>query len=127
VHLAHPKGDLVDDHADTRDRTAAALPGLPELPPYLVTGNRFGSYGFGAGLSGLLLTLVPFGRTLTWVLVLVAIVLGVTGFVRYAQGGATNRAASVVGLTMGWIGLTILLFELSVELNVPPDYYFYGP
>jgi hypothetical protein len=117
----------VDDHADTRDRTAATEPGLRELPPYLVAGNRFGSYGFGAGLSGLLLTLVPFGRTLAWVLVLVAIVLAGTGFVRYVQGGATNRDTSVVGLAMGWTGLMILLFELSVELNVPPEYYLYGP
>ena len=42
----------MDDPAETR--SAAPLhPGLRELPPYLVAGNRFGSYGFGAGLSGL--------------------------------------------------------------------------
>jgi hypothetical protein len=117
----------VDDHADTRDRTAAAEPGLRQLPPYLVSGNRFGSYGFGSGLSGLLLALVPFGRPLAWVLVLVAVVLGATGFIRYVQGGATNRDTSVVSLGMGWVGLMILLFELSVELNVPPEYYLYGP
>jgi hypothetical protein len=117
----------VDDPAHTRDRTPPAEPALHELPPYLVAGNRFGSYGFGAGLSGLLLTLAPFGHTLAWLLVLAAIGLGATGFVRYALGGATNRDASVVGLAMGMVGLAVLMAELSATLNVPPEYYFYGP
>jgi len=55
----------VDDPTDTR--SAAPLPpGLRELPPYLVAGNRFGSYGFGAGLSGLLLAIAPVGHTVAW-------------------------------------------------------------
>ena len=49
----------MDDPIDTRSPTEPVAPGLRELPPYLVAGNRFGSYGFGAGLSGLLLTLAP--------------------------------------------------------------------
>ena len=56
-------------------------PGLRELPPYLVAGNRFGSYGFGAGLSGLLLALAPFGHAVAWILVLAAVVLGADLFV----------------------------------------------
>ena len=117
----------MDDPADTRDRIAAD-PEPRELPPYLVTGNRFGSYGFGAGLSGLLLTLAPFGHAVAWFLVLAAVVLGAVGFLRYAQDGATNRDTSVVGLAMGWIGLTILLAHLAASLNLPPEAYFYsGP
>ena len=99
----------MDDPIDTRSPAEPVAPGLRELPPYLVAGNRFGSYGFGAGLSGLLLALAPFGHAVAWFLVLAAVVLGAVGFLRYAQDGATNRDTSVVGLAMGWIGLTILL------------------
>ena len=115
----------MDDPIDTRSPTEPVAPGLP---PYLVAGNRFGSYGFGAGLSGLLLTLAPFGHAVAWVLVLAAVVLGAVGFVRYAQDGATNRDTSVVGLAMGWIGLTILFAHSAASLNLPPEAYFYpGP
>ena len=118
----------MEDPIDTRSPTEPVAPGLRELPPYLVAGNRFGSYGFGAGLSGLLLTLVPFGHAVAWFLVLAAVVLGAVGFLRYAQDGATNRDTSVVGLAMGWIGLTILLAHLAASLNLPPEAYFYsGP
>jgi len=112
----------VDDPADTRDRPALADLGLTELPPHLVAGNRFGSYGFGAGVTGLLLSLAPFGHSVAWVLVLVALALGCTGYVRYAQGGATNRDASLVGLGMGWIALMILVADATAALNLPPEY-----
>ena len=112
----------VDD--PTPDRTAS---GLRTLPPFVVAGNRLGSYGFGAGLSGLLLALAPFGHLLAGFLVVAAVVLGLLGFVRYAQGGATNRDTSAVGLAMGWIGLLILLAQVSIALNVPPSAYSYGP
>ncbi len=46
-----------------------------------MAGNRFGSYGFGAGLSGLLLALAPFGHAVAWILVLAAVVLGADLFV----------------------------------------------
>jgi hypothetical protein len=115
----------VDDPSDTRDRTAFTETGPRELPPYLVTGNRFGSYGFGAGLTGLLLSIAPFGHALAWLLVLAAIGLGFTGFSRYAQGGATNRDTSVVGFVMGWIGLFVLLVNAEMTLNVPPEYWTY--
>lgn len=110
----------------TRDRTEPAGPDLRTLPPYLVTGNRFGSSAFGAGLSGLLLALAPFGHLIAWLLAPVAVGLGLTGFARYAQGGATNRDASLVGLVMGWITLLVLLVETSIALNVPPAAYSYG-
>ena len=118
----------MDDPIDTRSPTEPAARGLRELPPYLAAGNRFGSYGFGAGLSGLLLALAPFGHAVAWFLVLSAVVLGVVGFLRYAQGGATNRDTSAVSFAMGWIGLTILLAHLGASLNLPPEAYFYsGP
>jgi hypothetical protein len=117
----------VDDPTPTRHRAGLAEPGLQTLPPYLVAGNRFGSYGFGAGLSGLLLALAPFGHVLAWFLVVAAVVLGSVGFARYAQGGATNRDASVVGLALGWTGLVILLAEAAVALNVPLEAYSYAP
>ena len=44
----------MDDPTPTRSRAGLAEPASGTLPPYLVAGNRFGSYGFGAGLSGLL-------------------------------------------------------------------------
>ena len=116
----------MDDPTPTRSGAGLAEPGLWTLPPYLVAGNRFGSYGFGAGLSGLLLVLAPFGHVIAWILVVAAVVLGATGFVRYAQGGATNRDTSVVGLAMGLTGLLVLLVETSVALNVPPEAYSYG-
>lgn len=112
------------DDPTPADRTAS---GLRTLPPFVVAGNRLGSYGFGAGLSGLLLTLAPFGHLLAAFLVVAAVVLGLLGFVRYAQGGATNRDTSAVGLAMGWIGLLILLAQVSIALNVPPSAYSYGP
>jgi hypothetical protein len=117
----------VDDPTDTR--SAAPPPAaLRELPPYLVAGNRFGSYGFGAGLSGLLLAIAPFGHLLAAVLVVAAVVLGVTGLIRYAQDGATNRDTAAVGLTLGWIGLFVLLVRLAVALHVPPEAVGYlGP
>jgi hypothetical protein len=117
----------MDDPARTRDRTAPDDRRLHELPPYLVAGNRYGSYGFGAGLTGLLLTLAPFGHTLAWPFLVVAVVLGATGFVHYAQDTATNRDTAVVDLAMGWVGLVVLIAELSVELGVPPTAYGYGP
>jgi hypothetical protein len=98
-----------------------------ELPPFLVAGNRFGSYGFGAGLSGLLLALAPFGHAVAWILVVAAVVLGGMGYVRYAQGGATNRDASVVGLATGWIGFVVLLLELATSIPLPPEAYLYYP
>jgi len=116
----------VDDPTPTRDRTGLADPGLRTLPPYLATGNRFGSSAFGAGLSGLLLALAPFGHLLAWFLLGAAVVLGLTGFVRYAQAGATNRDTAVAGLAMGWIGLLILLVEASIALKVPLQAYSYG-
>ncbi len=55
-------------------------------------------------------------------------VLGIVGFTRYAQDGATNRDTSVVGIAMGWFGLTILLVHLAASLNLPPEAYIYsGP
>src|SRR3954453_24096513 len=74
---------------DTHARHAHVDPRLlyDELPPFLVAGNRFGSYGFGAGLSGLLLALAPFGHAVAWILVVAAVVLSGIGYVRYAQGG----------------------------------------
>jgi hypothetical protein len=92
-----------------------------------VEGNRFGSYGFGAGLSGLLLAFAPFGHVLALFLVVAAIMLGMTGIARYAQDGAANRDTSLVGLGMGWIGLLILLVEAAVALNVPLEAYSYAP
>jgi hypothetical protein len=92
-----------------------------------VAGNRFGSYAFGAGLSGLLLTLAPVGRGLAVVLVAAAVVLGVTGLARYTRGGATNRDTSVVGQAMGWVGLVILFVETPIALNVPVQAYFWVP
>ncbi len=113
----------MDDPAHTRDRTAPAHPGPRTLPPHLAAGNRFGSYGFGAGLSGLLLALAPFGHLLAGVLVGAAVVLGLTGAVRYARGGATNRDASLVGLATGWVGLLVLVTRASIALGVPPGAY----
>lgn len=117
----------MDDPTDTRTTTPPHA-GLQELPPYLVAGNRFGSYAFGAGLTGLLLALAPFGHTLAAVLVVAAVVLGLTGFIRYAQGGATNRDTAVVGLATGWIGMFVLLARLAVAMNLPPEAFGYlGP
>lgn len=115
----------MNDPVDIRDRIATDR-ALRALPPYLVAGNRFGSYGFGAGLSGLLLALAPFGHALAWALVLAAVGLGVTGLVRYAQGGATNRDTSAVGLATGWIGLIILFARASIALGVPLEAYSYA-
>jgi hypothetical protein len=102
-----------------------AHPELHELPPYLVAGNRFGSYGFGAGLSGLLLAIAPIGHAVAWVLVVPALVLGIRGLVRYVEGTATNRDTSAVGLIMGFVAFLVLSVETSVALNVALDYY--GP
>ena len=44
-----------------------------------------------------------------------------TGFIRYAQDGATNRDTALVGLAMGWIGLVVLLMRLAAALNLPPE------
>jgi hypothetical protein len=117
----------VDDPTDTRP-AALRNTGLRELPPYLVAGNRYGSYGFGAGLTGLLLAIAPFGHTLAAVLVGAAVVLGATGFVRYAHDRATNRDTAVAGLAMGWIGLIVLMMRLAVVLDLPPEAFSYvGP
>jgi hypothetical protein len=112
---------------DTHARHAHVDPRLlyDELPPFLVAGNRFGSYGFGAGLSGLLLALAPFGHAVAWILVLGAVVLSATGYIRYAQDRATNRDASAVGFVMGWIGFVILLVDLATTVNLPPAAYYY--
>jgi uncharacterized membrane protein YfcA len=124
---AHPKRRSVDDPTDTRP-VAPPRATLRELPPYLVAGNRFGSYGFGCGLGGLLLAIAPFGHTLAAVLVVAAVVLSATGFIRYAQDGATNRDTAVVGLAMGWIGLTVLMMRLAAALDLPPEAFTHaGP
>jgi len=113
---------------DTHARHAHVDPRLlhDDLPPFLVAGNRFGSYGFGAGLSGLLLALALRPRRGVDPR-LAAVVLGGTGYVRYAQGGATNRDASVVGLATGWIGFVVLLLELATSIPLPPEAYLYYP
>lgn len=109
----------------TRNPTGLIEPGPRTLPPYLLAGNRFGSYGVGTGLGGLLLALAPFGHAPAWFLTATAVVLGVTGFVRYAQDGATNRDTALVGLAMGWIGLLILSAKACIALNVPLQMYSY--
>ena len=116
----------MDDPTPTRSRGGLTEPAPGTLPPFLVAGNRFGSYGFGAGLSGLLLALAPFGHLIAWLLAPVAVGLGLTGFARYAQDGATNRDTSVVGLVLGWIALLVLLVETSIALKVPLEAYSYG-
>jgi hypothetical protein len=116
----------VDDPTPTRHRAGLAEPGLRTLPPYLVAGNRFGSYGFGAGLSGLLLALAPSGHVVAWFLLAAAVLLGMIGVARYVQGGATNRDACAVGLATAWTGLLILLVEASIALNVPLEAYSYA-
>ena len=116
----------MDDPTPTRSRGGLAESRPATLPPYLVAGNRFGSYGFGAGLSGLLLALAPFGHLIAWLLAPVAVGLGLTGFARYAQDGATNRDTSVVGLVLGWTALLVLLVETSIALKVPLEAYSYG-
>ena len=92
-----------------------------------MAGNRFGSYAFGAGLSGLLLALAPVGHLLAWVLVVAAVLLGVVGFARYTRGGATNRDTSVVAQALGWIGVAVLSVETQIALNVPVQAYFWLP
>ena len=99
----------------------------PVLPPYLVAGNRFGSWAFGSGLSGLLLTFAPAAHAAAWVLLAAAVVLGVVGFARYTRGGATNRDTSVVGQALGWVGLVILLVEAPIALTVPAEASFWVP
>ena len=116
----------MDDPTPTRSRGGLAESGPGTLPPYLVAGNRFGSYGFGTGLSGLLLALAPFGHLIAWLLAPVAVGLGLTGFARYAQDGATNRDTSVVGLVLGWTALLVLLVETAIALKVPVEAYSYG-
>ena len=114
---------------DEPDDIRAALdPERRALPPYLVAGNRFGSYAIGAGLSGLLLALAPVGHPLAWVLVVAAVLLGVAGFARYTRGGATNRDASVVGQALGWVGVAVLSVDAQIALNVPLQQpYFWLP
>lgn len=114
----------MDDPAETRDGSPAD-PEPRALPPYLVAGNRFGSYAFGTGLSGLLLALAPVGHAVAWVLGIAAVGLGVVGFARYTRGGATNRDTSVVGQAMGWIGLAILFAEAPIALHVPIQQPFF--
>ena len=116
----------MDDPTPTRSRTGLAGPGPGTLPRYLLAGTRYGSYGFGAGLSALLLALAPFGHLVAWFLAPVAVGLGLTGFARYAQDGATNRDTSVVGLVLGWTALLILLVETSIGLKVPLEAYSYS-
>jgi hypothetical protein len=114
----------VDDPADVRPHNVLPLVnGAPA--PYVVAGNRFGSYGFGAGLTGLLLALAPVGHAVAWILVLAALPLGLRGFTRYVQGSATNRDTSLVGLAMAWVGLIILMVEASVAVDLPPEAYSY--
>ena len=110
----------MDDPTDTRT-PAPPDAGPRALPPYLVAGNRYGSYGFGAGLTGLLLAIGPVGHTLAAVLVVAAVGLGLTGLVRYAQDGATNRDTAAVALAMGWIGVVVLMMRWAAALNLPPE------
>ena len=120
----------MDDSARIRSRAGDVDLRLlyEELPPFLVAGNRFGSYGFGAGLTGLLLAIAPFGHTVAWVLTPVAIVLGLIGLERYAAGNATNRDASFVAIGTGFVGLVVLLCRLAATFTLPPEaYVYYGP
>ena len=118
---------------DMQSDKPAAPPTLPEVTEVddptagfpFVAGDRLGSYGFGAGLSGLLLALAPFGHPAAWVLVVGALVLGLTGYARYPRGGATNHDVALVGLALGWVGFVVLLVEASVALT--PATYSYGP
>ena len=73
----------------------------------------------------LLLAIAPFGHAVAWLLVIAAVVLSATGFVRYAHDGATNRDTALAGFAMGWIGVVVLLTRLAVGLNVPPEAFSY--
>ena len=122
-----PSGRVVVVDEPAARGPAEGDPAPRPLPAYLVAGNRFGSWAFGAGLSGLLLTLAPFGHTLAWVLGVAAVVLGVVGFARYTRGGATNRDTAVVGQALGWVGVAVLSAEAQVALIVPLQPYFWLP
>jgi hypothetical protein len=113
----------VNDSAGPGDIRHPPAPAVEPLPPYLVAGNRFGSAAFGLGLSGFLLSLVSFAQVVAWPLAVTAVPLGVTGFAKYANGGATNRDTSVVGLALGWVATLVLLARLSVALGVPLSAY----
>ena len=58
---------------------------------------------------------------MAWFLAAAAVVLGLTGFIRYAQDNATNRDTALVGLATGWIGLVVLMMRLAAALNLPPE------
>jgi hypothetical protein len=96
--------------------TASERPEL--LPPQLVAGNRFGSVGFGFGLTGLLCSLIAFLDVFGLLLSLAGVLLSGVGYVKYCQGGATNRDTSVVGALVAWSGLVILVAKFSTELQV---------
>ena len=61
-------------------------------------------------------------------LVVAAVVLGSTGFIRYAHDGATDRDTAVTGFLIGPTGLVVLLMRPAVGLNLPPAAFSYaGP
>jgi hypothetical protein len=96
---------------------AEAAPQPVRLPPYLITGNRFGSVGLYLGILGLLCSLIPSVRAFAWVAALVGELLAIAGFVKYCRLGATNRDVAVTGALLGWAALAYLLIVASVELE----------
>ena len=92
-----------------------------------MNGDRFGSYGFGAGLTGLLLALTPVGAVLAAALLVAGVVLGLTGCVRYAHGAAPPRDAAGGGRGTGAPGLVVLFVEAAVALTLPVSPYYWMP
>ncbi len=89
------------------------------LPGYLVAGNRFASSGLAAAVVGLACSLLSSGQPAGWVSATVGVLLACIGFVKYCQGGATNRDAAVLAGLLAWLALVILLARALVDGPIP--------
>lgn len=90
-----------------------------QLPEYLKVGNRFASAGLAGGVFGLAGVLLAFPQAISWMTAIAGMVLAAVGFAKYCKRSATNRNAAILGASLSWLSLVLLLTQAAVALHVP--------
>lgn len=102
--------DLSEATRTTRER---------ELSAVQRAGNRFGVAAVVFALLAALCTYYSELEAAAWAFGPMGIALGGTGFTRWLNGEATNRADALIGAGLAYVVVMVLFFRLAVAYPMP--------